>query len=289
MELFQSKVREVSSAAEIEWRSHADLFGPFSISFDPLVARRIGIIPTNYYSPTDLAGRRFEANADATPGLNIQMMQRLKELRDVSIVLAMIESSLVVEGRELPSNAQLSALNLNLPFEGEVVNRIGNLSKEERLRVFQLFDIDRDSATSLVSFIEMMLSSYQETDSRFGGDELAFFQQREWRLIHHMRRGMIWYCLGKQPDFRDPVARHRASAINDIRRVLGRADARSEEYYRSCWLLESVNDKLVRDFISDIIVPRVAVDAVTRLVDKFGCAAQVTAAEELGYEQPTMQ
>jgi len=288
-ELFEPKIRNVApiattTAAETGWLSHADLFGPFSISFDPIASRRFGIIPTNYYAPTDLFGNRYTAGGGTTPGLNIQMIQRLKELRELGILLAMIEKSIEVDGHALAGGDVLDALGLTLPFEEEVVGKIHRLSKKERSKVFELFNIDRESALSLVSFIEMMLGAFQETDSKSGAGTLAFYQQREWRLIHHMRAGMTWYCLGSQPPFRDPLAGERTTQILNLRQSLAEIEPRSEEYFKHCWLLEKVDDLPVRNFLVSIIVPRVVVNDVKKLTYQFECGADVIAAEDFGYQ-----
>jgi len=75
------------------------------------------------------------------------------------------------------------------------------LSVAQRRELFELFNTDREPALSLVGFIDMMLSLFQETDSYFDHSPLAFYQQREWRLIHHMRESAIWYCLGDSQAF----------------------------------------------------------------------------------------
>ena len=36
-----------------------DLFGCFAVGIDPLVARKIGIMPAYYYTPSDLHGNKF--------------------------------------------------------------------------------------------------------------------------------------------------------------------------------------------------------------------------------------
>src|SRR5262249_1667377 len=57
-ELFKAKIRGVVPGPEgpviggDNWLSHADLFGPYAVSFDPVLSRRLGIVPTVYYSPS---------------------------------------------------------------------------------------------------------------------------------------------------------------------------------------------------------------------------------------------
>jgi hypothetical protein len=218
-ELFEPKIRGITPRAngpaigDKKCLSHADLFGPCAISFEPMVSRRLGIVPTNYFAPGDMFGNRYAPSGGEAPGLNIQMIHRLKELRELLIILAMIESSMPVGEVTLPGQDALQALGLTLPYEQKILRLIKELNFRERKNIFELFNIDREIALNLISFVEMMLSLYQETDSTIDGAVLAFYEQREWRLIHHMRLGAVWYCLGGQPEFRNPLAGSRQEEI----------------------------------------------------------------------------
>jgi hypothetical protein len=250
-----------------------------------LVARRLGFVPTFYYSPTDMGGARVVASG-AVPGLSIQMIQRLKELRELLIVLAHVESGIDVGGIPLADMGMLRELNLDAPFEPAALARAIELDTSQRRAVFEIFDTDRESALGLVSFVEMMLSLFQETDSSRDATPFAFFQQREWRLIHHMREGMRWYCLGRQPAFRDRQAALRADEIKTLRaQLLGRA-ARDEAFFRSCWVLEEVDGLHVRDYITQIVAPSSARLRVRQLMDHAGLDAELLVAEDLGYVGP---
>lgn len=266
--------------------AHSDLFGPYAVSFDPVVSRRLGIVPTNYFAPSDVFGERFKGTGTNVPGLGIQMIQRLKELRDLMIAIAMIEESVRIHGVTLPGRDVIDALGLTLPFEGQVSSRIKSLSYRNRLRIVELLDIDREVALNLVSFTEMMLSLFQETDSTIDGRILAFYQQREWRLIHHMRPGMVWYCLGHQPEFRNPLSNVRRGEIEAIRQALQSAAEgrdRSPDYFRHCWLLEAVDGSHVREYVSTVIVPANKIDEASGIVRETGSDADIVPAEDFGY------
>lgn len=264
--------------------AHADLFGSCSLGIDVPAARQIGILPTTYYSPVDAQGKRYRA-LDGQPGLHLQIIQKLKELRDLSVVLAIIERSLAVGDELLPTDEMLNALGLGLPYQPEIIKKAYNLPVEQRREVFELFNTDREPALSLVGFIEMMLSLFQETDSYIDGTPLAFYQQREWRLIHHMRKGALWYCLGPQPVFRNPLARSKLAAIRELRQVVDDVGGvrRDDDYFSNCWVLEEIDGIPLRDFISSFIVPVRRLAATTDSVRRFGCRADIVPAEDLGY------
>ena len=269
--------------------SHTDLFGPFSLAVNVPAARQIGILPTAYYSPVDANGRRYSAPG-GRPGLHLQIIQKLKELRDLSVVLSIVERSLPVGGQRLPAEEMLKALSIDLPYQPEILAKAYRLSETQRHELFQLFNTDRESALDLVGFIDMMLSLFQETDSFRDDSPLAFYQQREWRLIHHMRKGAMWYCLGPQPAFRNPLAPERSDAIRNLRNTIDTVGgrARNDEWFRSCWILESLDGTPLRDFVSALIVPNRHLTRVAEIVEEFECKARLVAAEEFGYEDPLL-
>jgi hypothetical protein len=290
-ELFQPKIRGLTpglqgpTATRDAERSHADLFGPFAIGLDPLASRQIGIVPAVYYSPSDRFGRRFNAEDGVIAGLNIQIIQRLKELRELCILLAYIERDVDIDGPPLPGDEILNALHLSLPFEAKVAERVRNLSLRQRKELFALFNIDRESALSFVSFIEMMFSLFQETDSHIDGSVLAFYQQREWRLIHHMREGTSWYCLGPQPAFRNPFAPARSREIRELRRLVSLSSTapRDESYFSACWLLEEVDGQPIRTFVKSVIAPAASLPSLRQVLRDASCRADIVAAEEFGF------
>ncbi len=265
-------------------QSHADLFGPWAIGFDPIASRRLGILPTIYFAPTDMFGQRV--GHSSAPGLSVQMIQRLKETRELLVLLALIEADLKVGEWSLPSLHMIDSLGYDLPFEVSVVSGIRALSAEQRRQIFQHFNIDRGPALDLVSHLEMMMGLFQETDSTLDGTPYAFYEQKEWRLIHHMRDGMVWYSLGRQPSFRDPLAPFREEEVGRLRTLLqAQFEPRNETYFESCWVLEAVDDQLVSNYVSMVIVPRRSRSLAAAVLDRFGAEVPLFDAEEFGYRE----
>ena len=265
--------------------SHAALFGPWSIAFDTPASRQIGFAPTTYFSPSHMLGGRFQVTGLTAPGLGLQIINRLRELRELMIILAYIEQSVRVGDDELVDARILKSLDLDLPFEPEIMKSIFALSLESRSDLLKFFSTDRESAVSLVGFIDMMLSLFQETDSTIDGEELAFYQQREWRLIHHMRWGTVWYCLGDQPSIRNPLANARESEIAYLRKLLERCaeSRRSEGYFKHCWVLEEVDGKKISEYVRSIAVPHRQSKRVRELVRSEAVGADVIPAEDFGF------
>jgi hypothetical protein len=290
-ELFKPKIRGLVPGpygpvrAGKKPTSHAALFGPWSIAFETSAARHIGFVPTFYFSPDDLMGRRFHGLG--APGLGLQIIHRLRELRELMIILAHIERSVRVGDHVLVDAATLKSLDLDLPLEPEIMENISRLSLKKRADLVKHFNTDRESAVNLVGFIDMMLSLFQETDSTIDGEQLAFYQQREWRLIHHWRLGVRWYSLGHQPPIRNPLAKERSTEIAHIRGVLERCSGRerSESYFASCWVLETIDEMRPLDFIGSIIVPNEQLPRVRCLLGEEGVPADLHAAEDFGFSE----
>lgn len=290
-ELFEKKIRglepgpagpKFSAGREM---SHADLFGPFAIGIDPINSRRLGVVPTNYYAPSDLFGERFSQASNIAPGLNIQLICALYKIYQIIAVLAYLESDLVIDGFELPSKSKLDLLRIDEFVPDKIAKSLIELPSDRREKIVRMFDTNRLPAFDLLSSIDMLLNLFQETDSSIDGTILAFFEQREWRLIHGARDGTVWYCLGDQPSFRNPHGSTRKDQIAYLQREIEMAAGRirSSDYFKDCWVLESVDGKRIADYIKLLIVPRSVHKNVLKALadDDFHC--EIAIAEEFGY------
>lgn len=292
-ELFQKKVRglspsETGPAFELgAEKSHADLFGPYAIAIDPISARRIGIAPTSYYSPNDIFGERYAGSLGTTPGLNYQIISRLKEVREILTVLSYVEGDLKKDGYTFPNSDELSSLGFDLKYDQPLLERLKRMRKLEKEHIFRLFYLDREPAFNLVGFVNMMLNLFQQTDSSLSDDILAFYQQREFRLIHHMRRGAIWYSLGKHPEFLNPLHTAKEKEIKFLREILSNPQSkqRTEHFYRHCWVLESVDGFTIRDYVDHIVAPAREISWVRAETERFGLGVSVIPAEDYGYTE----
>ena len=81
---------------------------------------------------------------------------------------------MVVGGKQFATGEMLKALHIDLPYQPEVIEKAYKLSEAQRREVFELFNTDRETALSLVGFIDMMLSLFQQTDSSLEDSPLAF-------------------------------------------------------------------------------------------------------------------
>lgn len=272
-----TKEYELSQDQPARHEAHVNLFGEFAVGLDPVGARALGIMPTVYYYRHDI----HDPSA-ITAGLGAQIVERLDEIRSVFSVLSYIEAKANVGGEDdmvFPAPEVLRDMGIRVRYESGIESEIAKLKTKDASRIFRLFNTDRVPAWNLVDFVEIMLSLYQTTDSTVEDAPLAFFQQREWRLVHHMMAGLSWFSLGIHPSYRNPLAREFAGAISDIKNFVRKASPyRGEDYltwfFNHCWVLVGTADFHFRDFVREIVVPESFRGHAQAIVDSLQFASE---------------
>lgn len=271
-ELFDPKPRTAyTSNDQRTWKSHVSLFGSFSIGIDPIEARSIGILPTNYFYP-------FYHSASGVVGLSNQFIFRLLDLQRICAVLAEIEAKVgryeYDDGEEIdfPCSATLLdrwGITLN---DDEVAAALNDVTSTNARKIFELFSVDRVRACDLHDFIQMLLGAHQTSDSSLGISPLEFYQQREWRVIFHMRRdaSLRWIPLASDDDAvalpNGPVKRWRAEVLcflfEDENPDLG------DPWLKNARILTHVEGNPFHELIREIVVPDYAEKRVRCLLQK---------------------
>jgi hypothetical protein len=260
-----SKEYQVSPILPNDHVTHVDLFGEFAIGLDPIEARKLNIMPVVYYYRHD----HQPAASFGLPigmkksGLAAQMVERLDELRNLMAVLSYVETAAHPAGGrdwEFPSREWLTQQGIRVIYEEQVERALAGLGTEQAATVYRLFDTDRPPAWNIFDFLQMMLSIYQTSDSTIAEAPLAFFQQREWRLIHHMMQGQIWFSLGKHDEKKNPFAKQFASESREIENHLRnsrdqQAKINWDEYLKHAWVYWGDDQYQFRDYIREIVVP----------------------------------
>jgi len=261
-----SQVYELISDNEKQQVAHVDLFGEFAIGLDPIEARLLGILPTVYYYKQDIGGP-----SGRTAGLGWQIVERLDEARNVFSILSYLESWSNKGAQDdsiYPPAERLREMGVLIRQQPEIERELAKLKTKDAELILRLFDTDRVPAWNLVDFIEMLLSLYQTVDSTIADAPLAFFRQKEWRLIHHMTEHLAWFGLGQHKSYRNPLARTYSGAIHELRQFIqtSRNDP-SDWYLNHCWVLVSSDRKHFRDFVREIVVPEHYVKRAKALID----------------------
>jgi hypothetical protein len=221
-------------------------------------------------------------------GLGWQIIERLDEARTVFSVLSYLESWANKGPDDLiyPSPERLKELGILIRYQPEIAQALAILKTKEAELILRLFDTDRVPAWNLVDFIQILLSLYQSVDSTIADAPLAFFRQKEWRLVHHMTEHLRWFGLGHHKSYRNPLQRKYAGAINELSSFIRNSTnkknaAHSDWYLNYCWVLTGTTDRNFRDFVHEIVVPENYVAQAKALVDSLHFAAEPPAISPL--------
>jgi len=265
-----SKEYQIESKEKPRYAAHSDLFGEFAIGIDPLEARSFGVLPTVYYYKHDLIDETA-----TVAGLGSQIVERLDEIRNVFAVLSYIEGrahQYQPPNDTFPSPEVLAKRKISVKHQPDIEAMLNTLNPTAAGYIFELFNTDRVSAWNLYDFLNIILSLYQTTDSTKENAPLAFFQQREWRLVHHKTMGLKWLGLGNHEPARNPRAVKYPEQIESLRHAVrtGRTWENEEHlqaFLQNCWVFSGTKDRQFRDFVREIVVPESVIGEAQKIID----------------------
>ncbi|MBL9138660.1 MAG: hypothetical protein JNK85_22515 [Verrucomicrobiales bacterium] len=258
----------------LEPQGHTESFGRFAIGLDTEEARRLGMVPVfYYYRPEGPHGMAVKSRPIIDGGISQRVLFRLAELRTLLIALAQVEArSNPHSSVYMPCDA-LARTGLILEGEDRVAGELQALSTKAARKVFKLLDTDRVPAWNAAEWIELILSMFQTADSNQRSRHLAYFEQREWRIIQLRADGIICTPLDAQKAsvLSADSAQRALYWGNAIEKLLlkygGMRDSEAASFLRSSYLVEGTIDgdvrRPLRSYIREIIVPSIATkDAV---------------------------
>ncbi|WP_299970577.1 hypothetical protein [uncultured Roseobacter sp.] len=279
-ELYKNYSQKTTAETEVAV-SHADVFGPFTIGFSDEVGRRIGLMPTIYYSPTDSQGFLSTDDSTAEIGVSLQLIQSLYDLRNVMTSLLVLEHAY----SKYDDTTDLASLDLS-EILGKKVSELPAFKLANSLSKFKLdlltepFNFHRLPAIYLLDHLEIVLTLFQSSDDLQTGVALDYFQQREWRLVQHFHPSLFWYSLGDHADYKDENRRSRLLQRREIQAKIGR----SQGYLNACWVLESIDGVPIRDLVSFVSAPNESLDLIGQDISDLFPSATFVPAEDLGFD-----
>ncbi len=252
----RSEALNADDESSFRRRSHLDSFGHFAIALTNAAGRRLGIKPVHYYY--EQPGVSGVARKESSAG--IALLERLYDIRILLSAVAQIEAR---AGGDNPSSESfltreaLAHVGLNLGFEDDV-------QRSEAIGVFELLDTDRQPAWVLADSIDYLLSMFQTADSRTG-KELRYWQQREWRLVHHKTQHLEWERMPLEslssdvPSRRQPErgGLHEGENLDDLSASSGR------------FILRAIRGEHFRHYIDHVLAPRPCLAVVRRMIGEF--------------------
>jgi hypothetical protein len=244
-------------------------FGEFSIGIDSRDGRRLGVMPTLYYYRADAPATGCAVSPEM---VSEQMIVRLFELRALLIALAHVESETGLQRLRPRGREYLKRNQLTLDNESVVMRALGRLTKAKARGVMQLFATDRVDAWNLAEWVEILLSLFQTADSSSRDEHLAYFRQREWRVVQLYSDGLV--CVPLNPSkwrigsgVRKSSRPFLSSALKHLEALADRAALPFA--MRDCYLLARAAQKPFLHFISEIVVPPSSELRAKRLLDRF--------------------
>ncbi|MGF2033732.1 MAG: hypothetical protein RMZ43_000115 [Nostoc sp. CmiVER01] len=255
--------------------SHFDLFGGFAIGLDPIEARSLGAIPTIYHYPpvNNYTSPLYSYGTGST--LSFELISRLIEARKLLIGLAYIEALADGNCEHSLTIRQLQEMGQTLDDEPKsVIEAASHLNKNLAKQIYPLFDTERVPIWNIIEHIELLLSLFQVADSLKRDRPLAYFQQKEWRIIQYNKQGLDCKPLFvKESNQRnhekiDKLLDYSYQIDNLLKKPVFQTMFDRIENTRNFWLLMSCDRLNFRDFIKQIIVPDCALESTQALVSK---------------------
>jgi hypothetical protein len=237
-------------------RSHAEQFGPFAIGLDPIRARALGVVPVMYFY-------------GGTHAINVsyEMLYRLRELRTLLSALARVEARAGRRGREVPPGLELDDLGLAEIDRAPLSPRIEALSPDEARAVAGLFDTERVPAWNMIEWIDIILNFFQTADSKTTSDSLAYFQQREWRIVRLFGEHAQCHAISLTDDIDRPdcypmaLRREMRARLIDLD-----PDFFSDVRLDRSFVMVGTAELSFFEFVDEVVVPHAAERAAARLL-----------------------
>jgi hypothetical protein len=262
--------REVPVAADMMC-NHFELFGPFAIGIDKEMARKLGMNPVLYMAT---GGGEYTAFADV-------IADGVRKIHNVLMILSHLES------RANPDHDATREIGWALPRERlgepgvdfvadpttrveEAMGLIDTLPPQEAKRFEEIFANDGRPFWQLAEHTMFLLDIMQDVDSSRAVEKrpLAYYRQREWRLLAIFHGDVIWVPLSEagvvQQAFRD-------------RRVNDHVSARD-------WLLAGKGAQPFCSMIDEIIFPDCCRESIDQLVRELAAAGRPFAARLTPYK-----
>ena len=258
--------------------SHCDIFGDFAIGLDPIEARILGAIPTIYHYPAldDSTLSLYSYGTGST--LSFELISRLLEARKLLVGLAYIEALADSNDEHSRTIKQLQEMGQTLENEPlSVIDAAFRLDKNKNLakQIYPLFDTKRVPVWNIIEHIELLLNLFQVADSLKRDRHLAYFQQKEWRIIQYNKQFLNCEPLSGRKH--NKLSRKKISNLlkysDEIKKLLKNTILKEMfsniEEPGNFWLLMNCGRLDFRDFIKQIIVPDFALKSTLALVSEF--------------------
>jgi len=241
--------------------NHFDIFGPFAIGISTETSRNLGAMAVLSRASTFSPGATF---SDV-------FLEAVEDIHTMVVTLAHIESLAHRDHDYFGQRGHALAMK-DLGKQGvfvsyaEIQKRIESvIAKTTECRaleieeVFEEIDPDRLPFWQLAQRLNWFLDFVQEADSTQQRRELAYYKQREWRIVQAFRPGLTFVPLGSAQLAQKKLKSLRDHAA-DFLRYWDNAD------FDECWLLSGLHGQPISKYITEVVCPEHASSDVARLL-----------------------
>lgn len=256
--------------SEPELRSHSRVFGEFAVQFSLDALRRLGALPV-IYVPQAVEGDRLLSSLGQTI---VWMLENARYTMDQLHNLSIVSDPVTALEYAQRTNPEAKRVEANYTINLHNTNEVGEITER--------FDVPASTVRGVLNYLGYKTAPFQlmrgalwavenlfyPTDDTVHGEVLAYYRQREWRLIPGIAANGI-----EQMRLASADEKKRLLSIDERFWTRELADDRGR-FLRidEAHVLPDFQGKTIAEWIEKVIVPADAVEAAAKL---FGPKIQV--------------
>jgi hypothetical protein len=242
---------------------HAKKFGPLSIEFSQDILRELGALPV-FYVPQGIKDDRSLSNAGATVVTQLAdikyTINQLRQLSQFSNPEYLVKHFAPQGATHVDEKCMLNLTNVDEQNKPTAVYPFSIKSVRDILSYIGYKNAPFDLMEGVLS---LMQNLFYPTDDAKHDEKLAYYQQREWRLVPGL-------CINNTPQGRTPTLEEKMCLLK-----INNTFWSKELHFDKClfpriekaYVIDSFEGRPVAEAISRIFVPP---DAYNRAVELFG-------------------
>lgn len=241
-------------------KSHAEMFGPFSLEWKEGVLRSLGAIPV-FYVPLQWSEGSLE-------GIGSALLARLAE---VQAVLTRIEQ---IENAATLASSPDEAIIITRPNEPDLPSRLSAAGAKDFVSMLQF---EHQRIGTLRNAVQALSGFFSPVEDLRYTTPLGYYQQREWRIIANM----VHLNEALTAPLADPIKQRLLSADADYWGATIEMPTGLSRRVDQCQLFQAYSGRPISETINRVIVPRASVGAVQQLMNACGVSLPVAELEAL--------
>ena len=256
-ELLQTRVC-FTELSRHELPEHTRKFGPFSLEFDIASLRQLGALPVIYMPQTVHMDTHLSSLGSAVVTYLNDIRYTMRLLRDLDVFKdsnKIIQRVLDDGYKDAKTVADDLKITLQTGIDKEKQQHI--ISREDLVAVLSFLGFKNAPFEKMAGILSLVLSLFYPTDDDLHDDLLAYYRQREWRLVDGLH-------VNDQPHTPGLTEDEKQRLINIDRYFwerkiqVGNDSHRRVDFART---IKNLGQKPIIDFISKIWVPKETYDS----------------------------